>query len=163
MLRGYSFTAVAFAHSLAPDVVNLVNTWPNYSTGKASAEKVPTAIRYTNVRTRTYRWGYEVVDANSADTLRWLKLLLQPHPESNLLQPWNKLFGDAPRKTSVKPLQSLVDGPSVIRNKSNYFTGIYFPTYITSTPNGLQTPGASDFSWYCDVRLSEVSFRTYKS
>jgi len=119
ILRGYSFTTVAFAHSLAPNEVKLVDTWPNRSTGHTSAQKVPTEIRYTNVRTRTYQWGYEVIDANSADTLRWFKLFLQPHPKSNLLQPWEKFFEDAPRKKSVKPLHSLVNGPSVIGNKSN--------------------------------------------
>jgi hypothetical protein len=114
---GFSFTAVAFAHSSSPSDVKLVNTWPGCSTEKASAGKVPTVIRYTNERTRTYEWGYGVVNANSADTLRWFNLLLQQQPEPILFQPCNKLFGDTTRKTSVKPLYSLVNRLVVVRKQ----------------------------------------------
>lgn len=72
------YTSVSFAHSSRPKDAQLVQTWPNCSTSKASADQVPTVIHY-NPRNGVKKWGYEVVNASSgsADALRWFKLLLQ--------------------------------------------------------------------------------------
>jgi hypothetical protein len=78
---GTTFTAVAWAHSAAPEDVKLVQTWPNGSTGNPSADQVPTELQYLNASTREKLWGYEIPKFNKTDdgpeTLKWFKLLLQ--------------------------------------------------------------------------------------
>lgn len=118
-----SFTSAAFAHSSAPDVVKLVITWPNCGIGRASAEYVPTVVRYSNPQTGAKQWGHEVVNANSAETLRWFKLLLQP--KSTELPQEEKYL-------TAKPLPSLFDGLRLSGNALG--SPVYTPDSPTKTP-----------------------------
>jgi hypothetical protein len=114
-----SFTSVAFAHSSSPKEVKLVQTWPNCSTGKASADQVPTVIQY-NRRNGTTKWGYEVVNASSGspDALRWFKLLLQD--ESKPTGPYQKgTHTSDTLRTSAKALDSQLNRLTLSGNTTN--------------------------------------------
>lgn len=84
----YRFTSVAFAHSDSPNVVKLVQSWPNGRNGGIGADQVPTELHYTNTYRRARLWGYEIPRGgqNSPVPLQWFKLLLQismaPEPEA---------------------------------------------------------------------------------
>ena len=88
-----SFTSVAFAHSASPEVVSLVQKWPN-AVNNSSAYQVPTEVLYINTITRQKLWGYEITTGGrgsgrggsgggsgaSTNVLKWFKLLLQERP-----------------------------------------------------------------------------------
>ncbi|KAF8536961.1 hypothetical protein BDD12DRAFT_848723 [Trichophaea hybrida] len=101
---GTRFTSVAFAHSRTPEEVKLVQTWTNHS-----ADQVPTEIRYTDVRTRTYQWGYEVTNTDSAESLRWFKLLLPENLKPTLSPQHGIRLNDTLRPTSAKPLNFCIN------------------------------------------------------
>ncbi|KAF8244868.1 hypothetical protein K440DRAFT_646743 [Wilcoxina mikolae CBS 423.85] len=114
---GTAFTSVAFAHSAAPDDVRLVQAWPNCCTGKSSSGQVPSVIRYTNIQTscRSYQWGYEVSDRDSADSLRWFKLFLQEQAKPIATLPYQRVIHlrDGLGTTSTKPPNSCFNGLSL--------------------------------------------------
>ncbi|KAF8243757.1 actin-like ATPase domain-containing protein [Wilcoxina mikolae CBS 423.85] len=81
---GTTFTSVAFAHTACPNDVELVRTWPGCGTGASTADQVPTEIAYTDLTSRTKKWGYEVQATTQRgrrgtkpEPLKWFKLLLQ--------------------------------------------------------------------------------------
>jgi hypothetical protein len=141
-LSSPSFTSAAFAHSSAPDVVKLVITWPNCGIGRASAEYVPTVVRYTNARTGAKQWGHEVVNANSTETLRWFKLLLQPK-STNLPQE------DKYLTKSAKPLPSMFDE---LRLSGN---ALGSPVYTSDSPT--KTPADVTENTLRDLNISPMT------
>ena len=106
---------MAYAYSGSPDVVSLVQKWPN-AANNSSAYQVPTEVQYSDPATRQKRWGYDIPAVGSgsgnggAGVLKWFKLLLQERPTGPILA-----HGFVPRTSG---LESLFGGLGIAGNSA---------------------------------------------
>ena len=83
---------MAFAHSGSPEVVKLVQKWPN-AANNSTACQVPSVVQYSDPIARQIWWGYDIPDDDDDDddgnggagVLKWFKLLLQERPTGPIL------------------------------------------------------------------------------
>ncbi|KAF8542987.1 hypothetical protein BDD12DRAFT_727596 [Trichophaea hybrida] len=115
---GTTFTKVAFAHTASPDVVKIVDTWPNSSAGNSSAKQVPSEIHYTNPRTRENCWGYAIPSkgASPPEPLQWFKLLLQERATSPMPNNPSQITAKKLDNLGLTPVDVITDFLSAIKN-----------------------------------------------
>lgn len=70
---GTTFTGVAYADSQRPDVINVIQDWPNHLGKQELSGKVPTKLCYE--ADGSFLWGAQVgPDAPHGDVLEYFKL-----------------------------------------------------------------------------------------
>ena len=95
---------MAFAHSGSPEVVKLVQKWPN-AANNSTACQVPSVVQYSDPIARQIWWGYDIPDDDDDDgsagagVLKWFKLLLQERPIVPILAK-----GFVPRSSGLESL-----------------------------------------------------------
>lgn len=72
---GTTYSGVSWVVNGGSKTVRVINDWPNPSSTVATSDKVPTIISYENGQPS--KWGFSV-DNVKKDSLRWVKLLLDP-------------------------------------------------------------------------------------
>lgn len=70
---GTTFSGVAWAQSVRPDRISVVNVWPNHAGRDEISGKVPTKLSYTG--DGNVVWGFQIPpDAPRDDVLEYFKL-----------------------------------------------------------------------------------------